>query len=337
MNKSFYTIIIMLSITLFIASCSDDDDSGNEIDVIELPANLSFESLSLYPEDFAYDAENGRFFTGSIFTGNIISVDWSGNVSTLVDSDELISTIGILFDEANNEVIVLNSNPGFSDQGVTQTTGSLAMVLRYNASTGEEVARYDLASLNPNSGHLVNDLVMDDNGNIYVTDSFSPAIYRITPGGQMSIFADNSLFETPAGTFGLNGIAFNSDGFLLVAHNQNQQLLRVSISDPTNVTVVEMDRPIGAGDGIRMNNDDLYYVNNSLAGEEQWIHQINSTDGFATASVTTSVSLGSDTNFPTTVEIVNDLPYVIDSYLIWLLANPAMTDRANFEISRIDF
>jgi len=318
---------------LFFASCGDDDDSEP---MPELPAALEFERTSQYPEDFAYDEANERFFMGSVFTGDIISVDWEGNVSALTNDASLIATVGILFDAANNEVVALNGNPGFSDQGQTMTTGALAEVVRFNADSGAEVARYDLSTLLA-GGHLLNDLVMDDAGNIYVTDSFSPAIYRITPGGEMTIFATDPLFETAPGTFGLNGIAFNSDGFLLVAHSTNQTLLRVSIADPSDVSVVTVDQSIGGGDGIRMHDGNLFYLNNSFAGDDNLLHQLSSTDGFATATVSDTNNLGAGTFTPTTVEIVGDSPYVINSHLALLFSTPPVTDRATFEVNRVDF
>jgi len=132
-------------------------------------------------------------------------VDLEGNVTTFADSDDLIATVGLLFDEANNQVVVCNTNPGFTDQGMTETTGVLATVIRYDANTGDVVSSHDLSTL-IEGGHLINDIVLDDAGNLYVTDSFSPAIYRITPDGTASLFATNPLFETAPMTFGLNGI-----------------------------------------------------------------------------------------------------------------------------------
>jgi len=323
----------LLPFFFMLGSCSDDD--ADDVEVV-LPANLTFESLSLYPEDFAYDEANARFFTGSAFTGDIISVDWPGNVTTLVDSDDLVATLGILYDDTNNEVVVLNGDPGFTDQGQTVTTGALAMVVRYNADSGAEIARYDLSNLILNSGHLLNDLDMDDAGNIYVTDSFSPAIYRITPAGVTSVFSTSPLFETAPGTFGLNGIAF-APGYLLVTHYQNQQLLKVSISDPTDITLVSVDQSIGSGDGIRFNDGNLLFVNNSIAGEAHTLFELSSDDMFDTATVSNSQSLGSGLNFPTTVEIVGGDPYVLSSYLLGLLGMPPSTDRLEFDINRVDF
>lgn len=339
--KKFVFALSLLPLFLQLTSCSDDDDStpgtDPETPVTVLPDNITFESLSLYPEDFAYDSANERFFAGSAYTGDIVSIDLEGNVTTLTESEDLISTIGILFDEANNHVVVCNSAPPFADQGtVDGVTNVLATIVRYDATTGEEVSTHDLSTLF-DGPHVINDIVLDDNGNLYATDSFSPAIYRVATDGTASLFATDPLFATPeAFNFGLNGIEFHPDGFLLVVNRTNQTLLTVSIADPTNVTEVAIEAELGSGDGIRLlDNDNLLFVSNSLSGGEQSLFTINSADEWATASIANTTSLGSGGNFPTTIEFADSTPYVISSYIVEL-ATGASTTTATFEINKID-
>lgn len=336
--KNLIKALIFLPLCLQLTSCSDDDDNNNDNNEIPvtLPENITFESPSLYPEDFAYDSNNQRFFTGSAFTGNIVTVDLEGNVTTFADSEDLIATVGLLFDEANNQVVVCNTNPGFSDQGQTETTGVLSTVVRYDAATGDVVSSHDLSTLFEGP-HLINDIVLDDEGNLFVTDSFSPAIYKITSDGVASLFATDTLFETAPMTFGLNGIEFHPDGYLLVTHYQNQILYKVSIADPTDITVVEVDTEIGSGDGIRlMDNNNLLFVSNSLGGGDHTVYSINSTNDWSTGVVSNSVSLGNGADFPTTVEFADSTPYVISSYIAEL-ATDAGSETSTFEINQINF
>ena len=55
---------------------------------------------------------------------------------------------------------------------------------------------------------LLNELVFDDAGNLYVTDSFQATIFRVPPGGGAPSvwFADPRLAGDPAVPFGANGI-----------------------------------------------------------------------------------------------------------------------------------
>ena len=71
--KKIVTGLLFIPLCLQLTSCSDDDDNNDpEISAVVLPENITFESQSLYPEDFAYDANNNRFFTGSAYTGILL-------------------------------------------------------------------------------------------------------------------------------------------------------------------------------------------------------------------------------------------------------------------------
>ena len=84
-----------------------------------------------------------------------------------------------------------------------------------------------------------------------------------------------------------------------------------------------------------MDNNNLLFVSNSLGGEEHNIFSINSTDGWSTASVTQSSSLGSGADFPTTVEFVNSTPYIIRSYIAALFGGN--TNISTFELEQVNF
>jgi len=72
--------------------------------------------------------------------------------------------------------------------------------------------------------HFVNDLFIDPQGNIYPTDSFAHAIYKITADGKASVFSKNKMFETMG--IGLNAIVYHQDGFLLVDNTNTAQLYK---------------------------------------------------------------------------------------------------------------
>jgi hypothetical protein len=60
---------------------------------------------------------------------------------------------------------------------------------------------------------LVNDLVFDYEGNLYVTDSMQATIYRIAPGGGTpKVWFQSPRLEGPAFNIGLNGIRLAPDG-----------------------------------------------------------------------------------------------------------------------------
>ena len=69
---------------------------------------------------------------------------------------------------------------------------------------------------------LLNELVFDDAGNLYVTDSFQATIFRVPPGGGTPVvwFTDPRLAGDPSLPFGVNGIRID----------RNDQKIYVSVT-----------------------------------------------------------------------------------------------------------
>ncbi len=339
MKKANLKFIVIVMTLLSFASCKNDKSVITQTAIpIELPQTISFNSLSLYPEDFVYDKSNERFFVGSSYNGKIVPVNLEGNVTPFSNLPELVTVVGMAFDDKNNQLLVCNSDIGVSEQGPTDITGKLATVHRFDGTTGDVLNKYDLGSLLPNQPHFINDIVFDDIGNLYVTDSRSPIIYKISASGEMSVFATSPLFETsPTAIIGLNGIAFNPEGFLIVAHSEKNEFLKISISDPTDIKTIKMDQTVKDGDCIRfIDNNALLVVTNSISGGESFLREIKSSDSWSTATLSKSISLGSGLIFPTTVELLASTPYVLKSYIAQLFQNPPVTNTSTFTLNKID-
>lgn len=65
----------------------------------------------------------------------------------------------------------------------------------------------------PTGPSLLNDLVFDGEGNLYVTDSFAGTVYRVPAGGGTPEvwFSDSRLMGDPALPFGVNGIRIDKN------------------------------------------------------------------------------------------------------------------------------
>lgn len=60
---------------------------------------------------------------------------------------------------------------------------------------------------------IPNDLAFDEDGNLYVTDSFQATIFRVPPGGgDPEIWFQSPALVAPPGTIGLNGLRVSPDG-----------------------------------------------------------------------------------------------------------------------------
>ncbi len=330
----------LLWLVLSFAGCGDDDNSvTTEPSTAQalFPEIISIQEDGLYPEGIAYDSEENVFYVSSVAQGKISKVSPDGTVEIFADSAELVSTLGMELDKANNRLLVCVTDPGFNQaRSNPDTVTQLAAIAIYDLSTGE---RTDFIQVTSGAPRLANDLILDDNGNIYVSDSFSPSIYKVDANGNVSTFITNESFQPQPMNFGLNGLAFHNDGFLIVSKYDEGKLFRIPIGDPEGFTEISISNgSIPAIDGVfLMDNNTLAVSSNNLGGAEHanTLFQLRSTDNWATASIQNSVETGEGT-FPTTFTMVKEEVYVQYARLQALVAgnNPVATD---FPIVRVNF
>ena len=334
--KNLYNIqrlLIVLSL-VFLLSCNDDDDSASIF--LPLPETILVNEPQLYPEGIVYNKQQDKFYLGSLYKGKIVTVDKDGNLNDFAEDSSLISVVGMTIDETNNWLIVCNSDPGLGLKTDASTIGRLAQIVIYELSTGNKVRTIDLNPILA-PGHFANDVITDTIGNIYVSDSFSPIIYKIDPNGNSSILLTDITFSAPAGSFGMNGIVYHPDNYLIVGKYDEGKLFKIPLDNPENFTEITLNSALNTVDGILLTDDDtIVLVSNNLTGASfnETAYQIKTSDNWTTGSVT-----GTFTNFegtfPTTATSIDDTVYVIDSYIDKLFT--VDTSVETFKIKKILF
>lgn len=317
-------------ITAFVStSCSDDEKQDQNT---LTPDTITINQQGLYPEGLAYDPQGERFLVSSFTSGAIGMVKDDGTYSNFINDKELISTTGIFIDNARNRVLVTIADPGASTKTTTETQGKLAAIAIYNLSTKQRINYVNLGKLKPLSGHFANDIAVDNIGNAYVTDSFSDIIYKIDLAGTATIFLEDSKFVAPAGSFGLNGIVYHPDGYLIVAKYDEGLLFKIPVNNPSAFTQIKMTQTLSGADGLLLNDNNTLTVscNNTtntvfkLTGNNNW-NSANVTGTFATGDV-----------FPTTLAKRDGETYVLYAHLGALFSGqtPAV---ASFKIQKTNF
>lgn len=272
-------------------------------------SEIQFTADKNYAESISWSAKQNRFFVGSVTHGTIGTVSTDGEYRPFVTDEKLVSTVGILVDDDRNTLWVANSDPGVGDGTSTATQGKLAGVAKYDATTGKHLAYYDLGALSDGL-HFANDLALDGQGNAYVTDSFAPVIYRIDTAGNAIIFAESPLFKDADG-FNLNGIAYHEGGYLLIGKYNSGELLKVSISDPTDVQKVKLPKPIMGADGFNLFDGNHLFVAVNLGADKTV--ELVSDDNWKTATIAREVK--STASMPTAPIRVGDDVWVLNSRL----------------------
>ncbi len=324
----------LLASGLLLTGCSDDDDTDA---VPAAPDTVAFTQAGLYPEGVQYDAANNRFLVTSLTTGKIGQVKDDGSYSTFAENMAIVSAIGLHLDESRNRVLVAVSDPGANQTLSTAATrgklAKLAIFQRNNPQAAPTII--DLGALRPNApGHFANDIAVDAQGNAYVTDSFAPIIYKVDAQTNVAtVLVENPQLAAPAGQFGLNGIVYHPDGYLLVAKSDNGTLFKVPLNNPASFSVVTTTGiDLRAADGLLLqDNNTLQIVTNAQAK----VYRLASTNGFAAATL--SGTFTTQPQFPTTLtRRAGADSYVLYANLDKLFAGQ-MPPVSQFSIVRVKF
>ena len=264
----------------------------NEAEVIEPTLRGLIEQLG--PEGIEYDQANGRFLTGSLAEGSIFVIGRDGSVTPFISDVSLVSSVGIEADEARDRLLVANSDrAAFQPGNVGQ-----AKLNAYSLTTGERLATVDLAAVGTPKDppqYFANDVTVDGDGNVYVTDTMMNVIYKVTPDYQASVFHRFEGMEGPQ----LNGIEYHTNGYLLVV--AGAQVFKVPLANPGGTTQVTVAEPVAGQDGIVWAADGTLAV---VSNSAQQVVKLRSGDDWATAQragvatlvgqATTAAAVGDD-------------------------------------------
>ena len=327
---TFYSFTSIFVATLLVGGCHlyvDDILSDIDREKKSMPEEIITTKQGLFPEGVEYDAYGHRFLVSSLTRGTIGALDDQGNYESFIEDDDLGATVGIKVDEDRQRLLVCVSDPG---------TAGVAALGSYDLRTGERQFFTDLTAVADDYAlHFANDVAVDHQGNAYVTDSFSPLIYQVDPQGNASIFLQDDTFQASPGAFGLNGIVFNPNEFLMVAFSETATLYKVPLDNPEGFS------PIATQAGTVTSPDGLYLadgrvlmvVNNDGGGDQGNVVALGSVDQWNSGHMVEQFVTGPV--FPTTVTQRGKNLYVLYAHLNELFSGD--TSRKTFEVVRADF
>lgn len=298
------SVAVMLLLTACTKEINDNHSLRSTIDskpekkkVTTQPINFSEENL--FPEGVVYEPFNDRFYVSSTTRGDIGIVSEDGTYTPFITDPTLIATTGLEIDKARKRLYVSNAPNG---------------VGAYDINSGDRIFYADLTALIPGAPVFINDIALDPQGNAYVTNSAYPAIYKITPNGDASIFFYDPALALPAGQFGFNGIEYSNNGYLLVAYSAGNMVLKIPVREPGTYSNVMLDATLASPDGLLLsdNGRTLTVVNNAGGGEGT-VLTFSSNNKFETATLVNSFNTGSV--FPTTATTDGKNVFVLYSFL----------------------
>ena len=142
--------------------------------------------------------------------------------------------------------------------GYVAADSSIAALLRINASTGAIERRWDLPVVK--GGHVLGDLAVGPNGDVFVSDSNEPVLHRLRPGGDTLEHFTHPLFRS------LQGLAPTPDGRVLYVADYSHGLLRVVLARNAVTRLADAPHTTSLGcDGIIWDRGDIVAVQNGVS------------------------------------------------------------------------
>lgn len=307
------TLLCFTLVGLLLTSCYKDFPFDLHGDKDKEPVQINFTQTNLFPEGVVYDPFRNWFYVSSITRGDVGIVTFNGTYTPFITDETLVGTTGLELDHARKRLLVSNSSNGIG---------------AYELGSGDRIFYTNLAALLPGSPIFINDIAVDPQGNAYVTNSFSPVIYKVERDGDASIFFQNSAFALAPGQFGFNGIEYDERGFLLASFSARNQVVKIPVREPSDYSIVQLDAALAGPDGLLLSQDgkQLVVVNNG--GGPGKVLSFISNDAWQTGTLSTTYVTG--TVFPTTATSDGKRVFVLYAYLHLL-----QSGRDNFTIQEV--
>jgi sugar lactone lactonase YvrE len=213
-----------------------------------------------FPESVT-STSDGALYVGSFNNGGVTKVTAGGKPEELVKpgANDSRSTLGVLADEKSGTLYVCSNDiSGFGVKGPSDVKG--AWLKTFDLKTGAAKGSFALAD----AKSLCNDIVVGSDGTAYISDSFTPNVYSLRPGGtKLEIWAtDPKLAPQGKDGVGLDGIAIGADGNLYVTTFVPGKLFKIAMKDGKagEVTELKTSRVLDHADALRAHGDGLLVI-----------------------------------------------------------------------------
>lgn len=272
--------------------------------IIQLPNGFQPEGIvagrgtDLYAGSLGRLGDDGFTLTG----GAIYKADArTGQGQILVPAREGRTALGLAYDRRTDYLFV---------------AGGFGSAYVYDATTGEDVATYQLNNLNfPLT--IINDVFVTRRA-AYFTDSFRPVLYKLPLSRRGGLSNQNDVEEIPLtgdfefiqGGFNANGIVSSQNGkWLIVVHSDLGILYRVNPRTGHTEEINLASATLPSGDGLLLQGKTLYVVQNRL----NQIAAVQLSRGFRSGKVVGTIT-DEDFRIPTTVTGIGSSLYAVNAH-----------------------
>lgn len=204
----------------------------------------------LITESVAYDPKTETFYVSSVHKRKIVSRNKNGEIRDFATrQDGLWAAMGMKVD-ANRRVLWVCSAAVPEMQEFQKAVEGRSGVFSFDLRTGKSLKQYLLTDAQP---HVLGDLTLSARGEVYISDSQTPALYRISPEkNELELFLTSDLLRSP------QGLALSDDEKLLFVADYSAGLFVVALS-------TKKISKISTAENVAFTTvDGMYFYKNSL-------------------------------------------------------------------------
>jgi sugar lactone lactonase YvrE len=177
--KEFFFILALLSLAACAAQAGTLEPAWSTPDTLKIP------------ESVKYDGERGYIYVSSI-NGNPTDDDGNGFISRLGTGGEILEL---------RWIEGISAPKGMGISGNTLYVTDITRLVEIDLEKGEITGRYDAEG-----SEFLNDVAVDDSGNVYVSDMSADVIYLLEDHS-MKVWLEEGL-ERPNGLFYSRGVLY---------------------------------------------------------------------------------------------------------------------------------
>ena len=214
---------------------------------------------TFWPEGVDYDPRSQRYYVGSVRHRTIAEVVNGKVTSELWPRAQagIGAVLGVRVDTARGVLwATLAGVPQM--EGFTPADSSIAAIVRVRIADGTIERRWDLPP-SPR-GHALGDVVLGPAGDVFVTDSNDPVLYRLRRGSDTLETIRHPLFRS------LQGMAAPPNANVLYVADYSHGLLRVDLETSAVTRLDDAPSSTSLGcDGLAWDNGAIVAVQNGVA------------------------------------------------------------------------
>jgi len=213
---------------------------------------------TFWPEGVDYDSRTGRFYVASIRHRTVAEVIPGKPPRELWtrDKPDMGAVYGVRIDTARGLLWATMSAPR-RIAGDATGDSTIAALIRVRLRDGAIERRWNVASPGP---HTLGDLAIGRGGDVFVTDSDQPVLYRLRSGGDTLERITHPLFRS------LQGMAPSPDGRVVYVADYSHGILRVDLATSAVTRLDDAPHSTSLGcDGIVWDRGAIIAVQNGVS------------------------------------------------------------------------